>query len=1058
MNWRKKYRKGVTLLLTGSLVCGFLSPMRQAYHASADTSTGSVTTPVQTKVSLSQNSLSLVRGKSKKLKLKNAKGKVTWSSKNKKIAVVSKKGVVKAKKIGSTTVIAKYSGKKYKCKVTVTGKTYKLSATSVSLIKGKTKTIYLKNGKKKLKKGISYSSDNKKVVTVSKKGKIKGKGVGAAIITLSCEGKKYYVTVIVNNPEVKHVSFAKKAVSVTAKKSAKSTVGTLAKQGYQLTIPKEAFDKDTKVTVKTDGNKLTITAGSAKYTRLNQPVKVQVKMKKKVPKGDSIYYRGVYYYGGKTYYMPLDGKKLKKGIAEFEIDHFSVVTACKVAKKHIIQNTAYLQAVNDYTADTQNELAAKAAEAYLNSVLDEMGITEARGWGDYRSELNSQISKSSDYIALIRAAKDGSINDFQSAASQLIAKTLCSRIGNYGSAAAGAIPEAIDSARKGDFKGVLKAVGGAISMQNPYVKALAFYKSLVEAGVDTWYNKGMEDAFKAYSGNATQRGAFGYSGNYETGNDEDWARFTGEMRGVYTKYMETEMSFYKKANEISDSEWAAQPELQKTARAVADAKLRKEFDKRKDKKAYIEKLTKENEKKIEAFYDYGLVYHEDERPSWMSEEDEALVVRRLLNVRNSIEQMFSAAGTTPAKAAGRADSMNDKLYAKLVGKWIEKSWIPGMDDPGAGRIAVRDYIAKEWGIGVSIGDKVSTLAIGETHQFNLYVEQTKVSAKWSVSDKEAATVTGKGLVKGIADGIVTLKAVYGKKTHQTEIKVGEGQIELSATKKTLMTGKSFSLTLANRNGSSLLDIPAWSVSDTKLLSLSGNGNTVTVKGLKKGTAQAVAVYHGRKYICTIKVAQTIKLNKTKMTLTVGKTGKLKLLGVKASKVLWGVKDSNGVVSVSDSGKVTAKKKGTATVIAQVKGKKKQYTCKVTVKAKTSKKKTSVVGYYHGTMTENVYTFSTTPARTYTRNGLIVVTSAGNGKYTIVAEGEQGSGFGSYYAAYSSKVVSGKGSSISYSDETTSFSCNGKTASWTGYVIFEDNNGNKTGRGVYFKINATKTSD
>ena len=202
--------------------------------------------------------------------------------------------------------------------------------------------------------------------------------------------------------------------------------------------------------------------------------------------------------------------------------------------------------------------------------------------------------------------------------------------------------------------------------------------------------------------------------------------------------------------------------------------------------------------------------------------------------------------------------------------------------------------------------------------------------------------------------------------------------------------KTTDYTLANRNGSSLLDIPAWSVSDTKLLSLSGNGNTVTVKGLKKGTAQAVAVYHGRKYICTIKVAQTIKLNKTKMTLTVGKTGKLKLLGVKASKVLWGVKDSNGVVSVSDSGKVTAKKKGTATVIAQVKGKKKQYTCKVTVKAKSG----GLEGIYTGTY-KSYYFWDSDKEKTGTCKFVVKKKTGTESIYTIsltILSGGGGAGF------------------------------------------------------------------
>lgn len=72
------------------------------------------------KISISQKSATLKKGKTLKLKLKNAKAsKVKWSSSKKNVATVSKKGVVKAKKKGKATITAKYKGKKYKCKITV---------------------------------------------------------------------------------------------------------------------------------------------------------------------------------------------------------------------------------------------------------------------------------------------------------------------------------------------------------------------------------------------------------------------------------------------------------------------------------------------------------------------------------------------------------------------------------------------------------------------------------------------------------------------------------------------------------------------------------------------------------------------------------------------------------------------------------------------------------------------------------------------------------------------------------------------------------------------------
>ena len=72
------------------------------------------------KITITKKSSTLTVGKKLTLRLKNAKAsKVKWSSSNKKVATVSKKGVVKAKKAGKTTITAKYKGRKYTCKIAV---------------------------------------------------------------------------------------------------------------------------------------------------------------------------------------------------------------------------------------------------------------------------------------------------------------------------------------------------------------------------------------------------------------------------------------------------------------------------------------------------------------------------------------------------------------------------------------------------------------------------------------------------------------------------------------------------------------------------------------------------------------------------------------------------------------------------------------------------------------------------------------------------------------------------------------------------------------------------
>ncbi len=73
-----------------------------------------------TKIKLNKTKVTMTVGSTVKLKLKNAKKKVKWSTSNKKVVKVNKKGKITAVKLGSAKIVAKSAGKKYTCKVTVT--------------------------------------------------------------------------------------------------------------------------------------------------------------------------------------------------------------------------------------------------------------------------------------------------------------------------------------------------------------------------------------------------------------------------------------------------------------------------------------------------------------------------------------------------------------------------------------------------------------------------------------------------------------------------------------------------------------------------------------------------------------------------------------------------------------------------------------------------------------------------------------------------------------------------------------------------------------------------
>lgn len=153
-----------------------------------------------TKITTTTKSLTLAKGATyKKLASSIAvtpvtsKEKVTYSSSNKKVATVSSKGVIKAKKAGTAKITVKSGKKKVVVTVKVTGvKTTKLSGVPAgkTVSKGKTFKIKAVATPKNTSEKIAYKSSNKKVATVTSKGVVKGLKKGTATITVQSGSKK----------------------------------------------------------------------------------------------------------------------------------------------------------------------------------------------------------------------------------------------------------------------------------------------------------------------------------------------------------------------------------------------------------------------------------------------------------------------------------------------------------------------------------------------------------------------------------------------------------------------------------------------------------------------------------------------------------------------------------------------------------------------------------------------------------------------------------------------------------------------------------------------------
>lgn len=232
-----------------------------------------------------------------------------------------------------------------------------------------------------------------------------------------------------------------------------------------------------------------------------------------------------------------------------------------------------------------------------------------------------------------------------------------------------------------------------------------------------------------------------------------------------------------------------------------------------------------------------------------------------------------------------------------------------------------------------------TIKKGTTRTLTASVFPTNTTDKitWKTSNKKVVTVTAKGKIKGIKAGTATITATAssGKKAtcKVTVVKSSKKSASIKLNKKTLTVNKGAYKQLKATITKNSTDKVTWSSSNKKVATVDKNG---VVVGVKKGTATITAkTSSGKKETCkvTVKIPSTkVKLNKTKVTLAKGKSVTLKatLTPTNSTDKLTWTSSNKKVATVTSKGKVTAVKKGTATITVKTTSGKKA-TCKVTVK-------------------------------------------------------------------------------------------------------------------------------
>lgn len=190
------------------------------------------------------------------------------------------------------------------------------------------------------------------------------------------------------------------------------------------------------------------------------------------------------------------------------------------------------------------------------------------------------------------------------------------------------------------------------------------------------------------------------------------------------------------------------------------------------------------------------------------------------------------------------------------------------------------------------------------------------------TDAKTGAVTVKGLKVGKTNVVFTLTKDNETETVTCPVTVTkpETKVSISAGSKSIYVKKTTKVTAKVTNGSGKT---TFSSSNKKVATVDSKGK-VTAK--KKGTVKITAKNNGKSASVTITVKNP-KLNKTKVKIKAKKSFKLKVTGG-TGKVTY-KSSKKKVATVSNKGKITGKKKGTATITVKVSGVK--LTCKVTVK-------------------------------------------------------------------------------------------------------------------------------
>ena len=166
-------------------------------------------------------------------------------------------------------------------------------------------------------------------------------------------------------------------------------------------------------------------------------------------------------------------------------------------------------------------------------------------------------------------------------------------------------------------------------------------------------------------------------------------------------------------------------------------------------------------------------------------------------------------------------------------------------------------------ISLTLSDSSLTMTEGDTRTIRAYLNGTEVKAsdvKWSSDNSSIASVNRNGKITAVKKGKTTIRASVDGKTAVCKVTVKERPTTIKLNKKSmsLYVGDTGSLKATTTGPAYPV---SWRSSDSSIATVSGNGKSAVVKGVKAGKCTVTATCNGKSASCTVTVKEAEDITK-----------------------------------------------------------------------------------------------------------------------------------------------------------------------------------------------------